>query len=140
MELTTHSGLVIDDATTEDIRIHLPGEVYAILSASEAQFVQCHERFPSPPFGSGEFKRFPPPRRIRIGKFPRTTRGSGDWLEQAYILEYQDGSLDEHYAAVHHVASNGGPITLAQVSECLCKYLQGDPSWRTDFTWEKMDL
>ena len=51
-----------------------------------------------------------------------------------YVLEYQDGSIDEHYAAVD------GPITLDRVTAAFLKYLRGDPSWWSDFRWEKMDL
>jgi hypothetical protein len=51
-----------------------------------------------------------------------------------YILEYQDGSIDEHYRAADE------PITLDQVVATFLKYLRGDPSWRYDFQWEKMDL
>jgi hypothetical protein len=51
-----------------------------------------------------------------------------------YVLEYQDGSLDRHYHAVD------GPISLERVLAAFVKYRRGDPSWRFDFEWEKMDL
>jgi hypothetical protein len=51
-----------------------------------------------------------------------------------YVLEYQDGSLEEHYRAAD------APITLDRVLSALVKYLRGDASWRTDFRWEKMQL
>jgi hypothetical protein len=51
-----------------------------------------------------------------------------------YVLEYQDGSLNEHYQAVD------GPISLERVQEAFVKYLHGDASWRFDFEWEKMKL
>lgn len=51
-----------------------------------------------------------------------------------YILEYQDGSLDRHYQAVDQ------PITLERVTDAFLKYLRRDPSWQSDFEWEKMDL
>jgi hypothetical protein len=54
--------------------------------------------------------------------------------ESFYFLEYQEGSLDEHYGAVD------GPITLDRVIEAFQKYARGDNSWLDDFTWEKMDL
>src|SRR6516162_10003148 len=50
-----------------------------------------------------------------------------------YILEYQDGSMEEHYRAVDE------PITLDWVISAFIKYLRDDPSWRSDFRWEKMD-
>jgi hypothetical protein len=51
-----------------------------------------------------------------------------------YVLEYQDGSLDQHFQAVD------GPITLDRVISAFIRYLRGDKSWRADFRWEKMDL
>src|SRR6476646_4660970 len=51
-----------------------------------------------------------------------------------YVLEYQDGSLDEHYQAVD------GPIPLERVLAAFVKYRRGDASWRSDFVWEKMKL
>ncbi len=53
---------------------------------------------------------------------------------RGYELEYQDGSLDEHYRAAD------APIPFEQVVAALLKYLHGDESWRDDFRWEKMDL
>jgi hypothetical protein len=51
-----------------------------------------------------------------------------------YVLEYQEGSLSEHYRAVDQ------PIYLGRVLSAFSKYLRGDPSWRSDFHWEKVDL
>jgi hypothetical protein len=51
-----------------------------------------------------------------------------------YLLEYQDGSENEHYRAI------GEPITLARVLSAFLKYLRGDASFRTDFPWGKVDL
>jgi hypothetical protein len=51
-----------------------------------------------------------------------------------YLLEYQDGSGDEHYRAVDE------HITLGRVLSAFRKYLGRDPSWRTDFQWEKLEL
>ena len=51
-----------------------------------------------------------------------------------YVLEYQDGSLDQHYQATD------GPIPLERVLAAFVKYLQGDGTWRADFVWEKLDL
>ena len=51
-----------------------------------------------------------------------------------YILEYQDGSLDQHFSAVN------GPITLERVLATFLKYLRRDSSWRADFEWERVEL
>lgn len=51
-----------------------------------------------------------------------------------YILEYQDGSVDEHYQTVD------APISLERVIAGFLKYLRDDPSWRTDFRWESVEL
>jgi hypothetical protein len=51
-----------------------------------------------------------------------------------YLLEYQIGSLSEHFHAVD------GPITLNRVLAAMRSYLQKDDAWKTDFQWEKMEL
>ena len=51
-----------------------------------------------------------------------------------YVLEYQEGSLDNHYRAL------GDNIKFDQILVAFRKYRDGDPSWRTDFNWERMDL
>ncbi len=54
-----------------------------------------------------------------------------DW---EYILEFQEGSVDEHYTAVDH------PITLDRVVAAFTKFLHGDATWRDDFQWEKIEV
>jgi hypothetical protein len=51
-----------------------------------------------------------------------------------YVLEYQDGSVKEHYAAT------GGPVALDRVVSAFIKYLRRDASWRTDFQWERVEI
>lgn len=51
-----------------------------------------------------------------------------------YVLEYQKGSIKRHYEATDH------PVTLERVLSAFAKYLRGDPSWRRDFRWRRMDL
>lgn len=51
-----------------------------------------------------------------------------------YALEYQDGSLDDHYRAAE------GAMALDRVISAFTKFVHGDPSWRTDCRWEKMDV
>jgi hypothetical protein len=73
-----------------------------------------------------------------LGGGPR----SGTYLQTAeqdeapflYILEYQDGSLSEHFEAVHK------GIALDAIVATFTKYLAGDASWRDDFTWKRMKL
>ncbi|TMQ33221.1 MAG: hypothetical protein E6K70_14295 [Planctomycetota bacterium] len=51
-----------------------------------------------------------------------------------YDLEYQAGSLEEHYRAIDR------PIDYGRVLQALCNYLKYDASWRDNFRWEKMSL
>ncbi len=51
-----------------------------------------------------------------------------------FVLEYQDGSLDRHYRAAD------GPLDLDDVIDAFVMYAAGDPGWKDDFTWEKMNL
>jgi hypothetical protein len=58
------------------------------------------------------------------------TRDDG---EGGYVLEYQDGSLSEHYAAL-------GMLSEEQVINALLGYLAGESHWRAEFLWEKQAL
>ena len=51
-----------------------------------------------------------------------------------YVLEYQEGSLAQHYRAV------GGGIPLERVIAAFLKYLRRDASWKSDFKWERIEL
>jgi hypothetical protein len=57
-----------------------------------------------------------------------------DFGVKYFVLEYQAGSLDRHYRAAD------GPLDLDDVIDAFLKYAAGDPGWKDDFTWEKMDL
>jgi hypothetical protein len=57
-----------------------------------------------------------------------------DRSRYGYLLEYQDGSEEEHYRAIDE------PITLARVLSAFRKYLRGDASFRTDLLWRKVEL
>lgn len=133
MQLTFQSGLVIENPSEADIRDRLPPEIYTILDADRDSYLQCHVKFPWPAFGSHEFKAMPRPRG-RLRKYAILPAWSRASPNQGYILEYQDGSLSKHYRAVD------SPIVLEQVIDAFSKYLRGDESWRSDFTWEKMEL
>jgi hypothetical protein len=54
--------------------------------------------------------------------------------ECTYFLEYQDGSLERHYRV------GDGLVPLDRVLDAFRKYLNGDQSWRFDFTWRPMTL
>lgn len=59
------------------------------------------------------------------------TSGSSD---MGFILEYQEGSLDEHYRATDD------SIPLDQVARAFEMYLHGDETWKPLFEWRKEDL
>ncbi len=51
-----------------------------------------------------------------------------------FVLEYQVDSVDDHYeSAENH-------IPLERVIQAFQAYAEGDDSWRTRFTWRKLDL
>jgi len=52
--------------------------------------------------------------------------------EPYFILEYQDGSMDQHFHAV-------GSVSLERVIEAFLQYARDDV-WRQYFEWEWMDL
>lgn len=49
-----------------------------------------------------------------------------------FTLEFQDGSLDEHYRASR-------PLELEDVVGAFVSYLRGDGDWRSRYQWEKID-
>ena len=51
-----------------------------------------------------------------------------------YELEHRDGSPDAPDRAVD------GPVTLDRVISAFIWYLENDPSWRSRFRWERIEL
>jgi hypothetical protein len=51
-----------------------------------------------------------------------------------YILEYQEGDLSNHYRAVDDA------VPLDRVIATFTRYLRGDESWKSDFTWQRIEL
>jgi hypothetical protein len=102
------SGKVFAGAKVEDILDHIDREPCAILSADPLTYVQC---------------------------------GAARWLSAAvvgkweppdsYILEYQDGSVAEHYRATEGLSAE-------RVQAVFVRYLLGEHSWRSEFQWEKL--
>ena len=80
--------------------------------------------------------------RIDGEEFAILSRDSDTYIQCAeqdeppweYVLEYQEGSIQDHFRAVD------GPISLQQVVAAFSKYVNGDESWKHDFQWERMDL
>lgn len=56
--------------------------------------------------------------------------GDGD----GFILEYQDGSLEEHYIA------EDTEISEDAIIRAFAAYLNGDNEWKEAFEWEHLDL
>lgn len=50
---------------------------------------------------------------------------------EGYILEYQEGTLEEHYSCVEPSLDTEQAVRIFQC------YLSGDSRWRTDYKWEK---
>jgi hypothetical protein len=71
-----------------------------------------------------------------LSKDPNTYIQCAEQVEtpNEFVLEYQDGSLEDHYEATDQ------PVTLERVLAAFVKYLRGDESWRSDFRWQKMDI
>lgn len=50
-----------------------------------------------------------------------------------YVLEYQDGSVKKHFQTDNFV-------TLSRAISAFIWYLRGDPSWKTEFVWERIAI
>ncbi len=55
-------------------------------------------------------------------------------FNEGFILEYQEGSVDEHYSCIND------PLTNDQVVKAFKDYLNGNLNWKKDLIWEKEDL
>lgn len=55
-------------------------------------------------------------------------------LDRLFGLEYQDGSIDNHYSAVRH------DLDLETIVRVFTLYAQGDERWQTELEWERMEL
>ena len=93
---------IIEDPTEKDIHNGMLLEEFIILEVDPLTFIQCAED--------------------RTIPFDRNR-------DARYVLEYQSGSLSEHYEAAE------GSLELERVFEVMCKYLRGDPSWHQDVNW-----
>ncbi len=54
--------------------------------------------------------------------------------ESGFVLEYQDGSIEEHYSCTD------APLTVDQIVETLQRYFTNHDRWKSEFSWEKEDL
>lgn len=54
--------------------------------------------------------------------------------ENGFILEYQAGSIDAHFACTNTA------LTLEEVQEIFVCYATGDDRWRTEYSWEPMEI
>ena len=54
--------------------------------------------------------------------------------ESGFILEYQDGSIEEHYSC------RDAPLNADQIVETLQRYFTNHDRWKSEFTWDKEDL
>jgi len=55
-----------------------------------------------------------------------------------FHLEYQDGSIHRHYAAISNTITD--KITILDVISVFQLYAKGDESWKTKYSWEKQNL
>jgi|LSQX01.2.fsa_nt_gb hypothetical protein len=49
-----------------------------------------------------------------------------------YILEYREHGADSQFQCTHD-------LTKAEVETAFLKYLRHDASWKTDFSWKKLE-
>jgi len=54
--------------------------------------------------------------------------------QSGFVLEYQEGDLNNHYQATNR------QISLAEVTAAFMAFRRGLTDWKTRFTWEKINL
>jgi len=68
-----------------------------------------------------------PPRRKSI-------RQCCGWWKDGFVLEYQEGSLDEHFQCRNR------KLPLSDTIVALQSYLDSNDRWRTMFEWRKIKV
>lgn len=53
-------------------------------------------------------------------------------LDDPYTLEYREGNADNHFQVDRDVSKE-------EVLSAFLKYLRGDETWKTDFTWNQLE-
>lgn len=53
--------------------------------------------------------------------------------KEPFILEYRDTSEEQNYQCLRR-------ISRAELEMAFLKYLDGDTSWKTDFSWKKINI
>ena len=53
--------------------------------------------------------------------------------EDGFVLEYQEGDTEEHFACPDR-------LLLNQITTAFIAYAKGDASWRSAFRWEKLEI
>ena len=80
--------------------------------------------------------------RIKGEEFAILAADDGTYLQCAeqretpyeYILEYQEGDPSRHFQATNDA------VPLDRVIATFLKYLRGDVSWKSDFTWQRIEF
>jgi len=54
----------------------------------------------------------------------------GLWTDKGYILEYQDGDVEQHF-------TNPKLLTLDEIQTVFLQYLAGDAAWKEQYDFEK---
>ncbi len=58
---------------------------------------------------------------------------TSNWQNRGFFLEYQDGSLEEHFQVP-------APLKRAQVEQAFFWYAANDGKWKSAFLWRRMPL
>ena len=69
---------------------------------------------------------------VLLARDTMTYMQTADNADGRYVIEYQVGSVTEHYACYD--------ANLDTVKAAFGAYLDGDPSWQKMVTWEKQDF
>jgi len=54
-------------------------------------------------------------------------------VEDGFVLEYQEGSLDKHFSSI-------APLKIEVIQKALLQYLEGSTDWKNEIDFEIIDL
>ncbi len=69
---------------------------------------------------------------IILSQAPQNYIQAGDDGNGSYAMEYRDGDDAHHFQARNQ-------YTKEQVLQAFCWYLAGDPRWRSEYSWQKLE-
>lgn len=71
---------------------------------------------------------------LRNADEPMSYMQTAGSVGEGFVLEYQAGSLDQHFACADE------ELDAEQIAAALTAYLRGDTHWQSEYPWKPIEL